>query len=136
MKKAKIKTEEEIYTDLTNLNYYTLKMSMSKELARKHLNDYKKDLDNIKNPSDKLVSKYKETEENIKFWLEKIGDIILKTREDLKKSGCEFLTIRTRNQAINIYNLVTGKEVNIKIDKVNIDKLEETIIFEVINILE
>lgn len=136
MKKAKIKTEEEIYTDLTNLNYYTLKMSMSKELARKHLNDYKKDLDKIKHPSDKLVSKYKEAEENIKFWLEKIGDIILKTREDLKKSGCEFLTIRTRNQAINIYNLVTGKEVNIKIDKVNIDKLEETIIFEVINILE
>ena len=74
-----MRTEEEIYTDLVNLNYYVLRMSINKETARQRLESYKNE---IKVPSEKLETKIKEVEDNINFWLEQAGNIISKTRAD------------------------------------------------------
>ena len=128
-----MRTEEEIYTDLVNLNYYVLKMSINKETARQRLEAYKNE---IKVPSEKLETKIKEVEDNINFWLEQIGNIISKTRADLKETRCDYVTVKIRNGALHLHNMITDKNAVIEIKKDILKELEEIITFEILNILE
>ena len=128
-----MRTEEEIYTDLVNLNYYVLKMSINKETARQRLEAYKNE---IKVPSEKLETKIKEVEDNINFWLEQVGNIISKTRADLKETKCYYVTVKIRNGALHLHNMITDKNAVIEIKKDILKELEEIITFEILNILE
>ena len=128
-----MRTEEEIYTDLVNLNYYVLRMSINKETAKQRLEAYKNE---IKVPSEKLETKIKEVEDNINFWLEQIGNIISKTRADLKETRCDCVTVKIRNSAIHLHNMITDKNAVIEIKKDILKELEEMITFEILNILE
>lgn len=128
-----MRTEEEIYTDLVNLNYYVLRMSINRETARQRLEAYKNE---IKVPSEKLDTKIKEVEDNINFWLEQVGNIISKTRADLKETRCDCVTVKIRNGALHLHNMITDKNAVIEIKKDILKELEEIITFEILNILE
>ena len=128
-----MRTEEEIYTDLVNLNYYVLRMSINRETARQRLEAYKNE---IKVPSEKLETKIKEVEDNINFWLEQVGNIISKTRADLKETRCDYVTVKIRNKALHLHNMITDKNTVIEIKKDILKELEEIITFEILNILE
>lgn len=128
-----MRTEEEIYTDLVNLNYYVLRMGMNKETARQHLEAYKNE---IKVPSEKLRITIKEVEDNIDFWLEQVGNIISKTRSELKETGCDYVTVKIKSKTLYLHNMITDKDAVIEIKKDTVKELEEIITFEILKLLE
>ena len=87
-------------------------------------------------PKPPITIKNKEVEDNINFWLEQVGNIISKTRADLKETRCDCVTVKIRNSAIHLHNMITDKNAVIEIKKDILKELEEIITFEILNILE
>jgi hypothetical protein len=133
---SKVRTNEEIYADLTELCKFILKFGISKDYAREVLGNIKEEIDKLDTVEDNVKDLCRKAEDYIEFWLEHVGSIITKARADLKTYGCDFVTIKIKSKNLYIYNSLTDKGITIKIDDSNKNDLEDIILVETMKLLE
>ena len=132
----KVRTNEEIYADLTELCKFIIKFGISKDYAREVLGNIKEEIKKLDVVEDNVKDLCKKTEDYIEFWLEYVGSIITKARTDLRTYGCDYITIKIKSENLYIYNGLTDKSIIIKINDSNKDSLEDIILVETIKLLE